>query len=245
MHPRLKAALIHLLLTACVLAAVFLGLLLTWFPSPYAAMLEPDRTLAVRVAITLFGGALLVAVVWKHGKRGLVFDLVVIVLLQCLGLGWSVMALKKSRPQYAVFAVDRFNILTERDRDSLIGSAPPDAPWRGPLLVAAQVPDDPAVYDRLLTETLFEGKPDIERRPEYWTDFDTARQAAWERAKPLKELAGVPAGELETLAERLDGVASELRFLPAIGPFGDFTAILDPDTSEPVALLRIDPWGPP
>lgn len=245
MPPRLKAAIVHLAVSALVLGLVLTLVVLAWYPPPWSVLLDIDRPLLVKLATVLAGGPLLVAVVWKAGKKGLKFDLVVIALLQLVALGFSVHELWMGRPLYAVFAVDRFNVVRAADLDELVGPAPPDARLLGPLFVTAQVPTDPKVRDRLLTETLFEGKPDIDRRPEFWTGFQETREQALAAGKPLQAVADAYPGEqaaITRLASEQGRAVTTLRFLPLVATGRDLVAVLHPDTAEVAAFLDVNPW---
>ena len=56
-------------------------------------------------------------------------------------------------------------------------AASDDKPLSGPLLVVATRPSDGAGLQKLLDETVFGGKPDIERRPEFWSRYEDASRA--------------------------------------------------------------------
>ncbi len=117
----------------------------------------------------------------------------------------------------------------------------------GPLLVAAARPKDPTAADRLLQETLFEGKPDIERRPEFWAPYASATRNVLTRARPLSTLAArrqLSAMKLKELAARLERPLNELGFLPLIGHGRDMSMIVDLADGTPLDVLDVDPWGP-
>jgi hypothetical protein len=190
---------------------------------------------------------LLTFVVYVPGKKSLKFDLSVIVLLQVSALVYGLYTIHSERPAYMVFALDRFNVVAGKDVD------PKEAeqygfdrkPWRGPLMVVAELPSDPQRRQKLTEETLFEGKPDIERRPEFWIDYDDGLPGVLEAAIPLDQLLVFrpPArAAIEAMARKAGQPVPNLRFLPVIGKNNDFALVLRPSDGSFVGAVATDPW---
>jgi hypothetical protein len=209
-----RAFLGHLAISAVVVGVACAAVLFFWYPAPYFEAAGASRVLRVLVAVDLVLGPALTLVVFKPGKKSLVFDMSCIAIMQLAAFVYGVTVLYGGRPYYNVFAVDRFHLLARADvaaaslEESFVALGKIGVkPARGPLLVAAVVPEDRERQQQLLAETVFEGKPDIERRPEFWHSFAEHAPAALAKAKPLAALRAAR-----------------------------------PEAAEPLGVLAVDPW---
>ena len=242
-----RAFLSHLALSAAVVGMVSALIFLVWYPDPYFTIKGAWDVLRVLVGVDLVLGPLLTLILFRPNKPGLALDVTMIALIQLAALIYGTSVIYQQRPYYAVFAVDRFEILARGDveRSAIAGTPFERKPAAGPVLAYAPTPTDVAEAQRLLQETVFEGKPDIERRPEFWKPFDTNKEAVLARARPLAELEGLSTATTEDLARRAESQGHEpssLVFVPVIGTRGAMTMILDPSTALPIAAVPIDPW---
>jgi hypothetical protein len=202
----------------------------------------------VLVGVDLVLGPTMTLILFRPGKRGLALDMTMVVLIQVSALLYGVSVIYTERPYYAVFAVDRLEVLAKRDvaASAIEGTTFADKPLVGPILAHAQVPTDPQAAQRLMEETLFEGKPDIERRPEFWQSFDEQRDTILARARPLSELAAQQPDrheEIGALSDSLGMNPDAISFIPVMGPHGALTMVIDSESAKPVAALSIDPWA--
>jgi hypothetical protein len=249
---RRRAFLGHLGISAAFVAVAFAAVFFLWYPHPYFKPAGAANIVRVLVFVDLCLGPLLTLVVFKPGKKSLVFDMSCIAIMQIAAFVYGVTVLYSGRPYYNVFAVDRFYLLAPADipaeyfRDELVAPERIGAkPALAPLLVAAVVPDDPARQQQLLTETVFEGKPDIERRPELWQPYAQQTAAALAKARPLSDLVAArpdAADRIAKFAARLERDVAELEFLPLVARGSDSAIVLDPATGEPLGVLDVDPW---
>ena len=250
---RRRAFATHLVLSAALVGAVCALIFFVWYPNPYFQAAGAWNVLRVLIGVDLVAGPLLTLIVFKPGKRGLAFDLWVIALVQLTALVYGVTVIYTERPYYTVFAGDRFFVLAHKDVDSTqvndreltaperIGAKP----FRGPLLVAATRPSDPAAMSRLVEETVFGGKPDIERRPEFWGPYVDGKEQILRRARPIADLQkqrphAVTA--IDRAAAQLGRAADTIVFLPIIAKNRDMAMLLDTVTGMPLAVLDVDPW---
>jgi hypothetical protein len=246
---RRRAFLTHLAASAAIVGTVCALIFFVWYPHPYFQAMGAWHVLRVLIGVDLVVGPLLTLIVFKPGKRGLKFDLCVIAILQLAALFYGAATIYRQRPYFTVFAVDRFYVLA---RDEVPGAqldAPGlaerlgDKPLIGPLLVVASRPSDTAGMQRLLDDTLA-GKPDIERRPEFWGRYaDGASQVAARAASADAFAARRPeAGPLiEAFARR--GVARDrLGFLPVVAKNRDLTLVVDTADGRLLDVLDLDPW---
>jgi len=244
---RARAGLNHLWPSLLALA-IFAGLVfLAWYPYPFRQFEQNGRfAMALVLAATLVGPAL-TWLVYKQGKRGLLFDLAVIILIQVAAFGWGARSLYQNRPYFMVFTVDRFEVLSEREVDpaAIADARFLDKPFSGPILLFANMPADPAAFQQLLREVMFEGKPDLQFRPGFWSLYPERKERVLEKSRPLAELRNERAdstGAIDRLVDRHGGNIAGLRFVPALIGDGQFAVILDAGTGEVADMLLIDPW---
>ena len=238
-----RAFLVHLLLSTLVVGTVCTIIFFVWYPGPYFDARGAWSILRVLVGVDLILGPTLTLILYKPGKPGLLFDLIVIAVIQLSALIYGTTVFYQERPYFTVFAVDRFQVLArgEVDETNVDLDELGDKPFVGPLLVAAVLPDDPAEFQRLLEEVLFEGKPDLERRPEYWRRYEERRSDVVARAMSLERLADARPGarrQIETLLRENPGLV----YLPLVSGGRDLAFVIDPETAMPVEIVAVDPW---
>ena len=98
-----RAALIHLwpsLLALTIAAGIILFM---WYPAPFLQLQESDAFAVLLILSAILIGPALTLFVYREGKRGLVADLIVIILIQLAAFGWGMHALYRDRPYFMVF----------------------------------------------------------------------------------------------------------------------------------------------
>jgi hypothetical protein len=243
---RKRAFLSHFCLSALIVLTVLTVILLLWYPPPFLQIVGAFDVIKILIAVDLILGPLLTLILFKPGKKGLMFDMSMVAALQLCALVYGVHTLYIERPYYTVFVVDRFQILAERDIDkaAISNEAFLHKPWSQPIYVAARMPNDPKERSRITEEIFFEGKPDVHQRPELWESYAAAANQVSAKARPLTDLVeqhpGV-ADQVETLIQN----NGELVYLPVMGRKHILTMVLDAVTLRPIDVIEVDPWGPP
>ena len=247
---RTRAFLTHLGFSATIVAIAFAVVFFVWYPHPYFQAAGGWHALQVLIGVDVVLGPILTLIVFKPGKKWLRFDLAFIVLVQLVALIYGVGVLYAHRPYFSVFAVDRFVLVARDDVDAAEWAATAkrlgSKPFVGPLRIVAKTPTDNAAMQRLIVETVFDGKPDIERRPEFWWPFDQYAAEVSAKAKPLGSLRGRGSeitGLIESLPSRLGLPESRLGVLPLVARNRDFSLVIDTATSQPLEVLDLDPWA--
>ena len=244
-----RAALTHLWPSLLVLAIIAGLVLFVWYPDPFLQFKANGKFSLVLIFCAGFIGPALTWLVYQPGKskRALVFDLVVITLIQTAAIAWGSFALYQNRPYFMVFTIDRFEVLSIRDvyRPTIIRPEFLDKPAIGPIVLYASMPTDPDGFQKLLQEVMFEGKPDLQFRPEFWSLYSQKQQLALQAARPLDELRiarpeSVKA--IDKLVNKNGGDITRFKFVPGIVQDFQFTAILDADSGELIETLTIDAW---
>lgn len=137
MLQRKQAFLIHLAASSLVLAAFAAWVLAVLYPSPLLQLQGGANILAIVVFVDLVLGPALTSVVYKPGKKTLLFDMAVIVAIQVAALGYGVFTIYSQRPLFLAFTLDRFMVVTAADL--LPGRVPADTSsrpaWQGNVQV--------------------------------------------------------------------------------------------------------------
>ena len=239
---RKNAFLIHLGLSALVVGTVIVLVMLFWYPPPWMQVIGAANVLGILVAVDLIVGPCLTLLLYRPYKPGLLFDLCMIGLVQLAALVYGVHTVYQERPYYVVFVKDRFEVLAYKDVDAqdIKDEALRRKDWRLPVMAIASMPADPVERNRVLEETLFEGKPDIHARPEFWRPYAGNSAEVLAGSKPVTELLDWR----PDLADEFGADISADRFVyaPVMGRKRVFSLVLDKSTGQPVELVDIDPW---
>jgi hypothetical protein len=107
-------------------------------------------------------------------------------------------------------------------------------------MAIASLPTDSDARNRVLEETLFEGKPDIHARPEFWRPYADNTAEVLAGAKSINELLNWLPGLADDIGA--DVAADNLVYAPVMGRKKVFALILDKSTGRPVRLVDVDPW---
>jgi len=245
---RIRAFLTHLAISASVVGAALAIIFFVWYPAPYFQVAGAWNVVKVLVTVDMIVGPLMTLMLFRSGKPGLLFDLSVIALIQVTALGYGLTVIYSERPYFVVFAVDRFEVLARKDVDesTITDDRLRQKAWAEPIYVAATLPDTLEAQQQLINDIL-DGKPDIERRPEFWSPYAEHTGEVMEKATPLAELGRErPDATKYTnhiIAAHEDG--ERLSGVPVIGKHGVYVLVIEPEHKKPVGLIPIDPWIPP
>ena len=242
-----RAALSHLWPSLLVLATLAVIILFTWYPYPFRQFGDSGKFAALLILAAVGLAPALTWFVYKQGKRGLLFDLWVIVIIQLAAIAWGTYSLYQSRPYFMVHTIDRFEVFSKRDVDvtQVTDSRFLDKPLAGPILLYANMPSDPVAYQKFLKEVMFEGKPDLQYRPEFWSLYAERQKLALEKSRPLEDLRNARPesfSAIDQLVNKSGGDIGQLRFVPALLTNGQFAVILDANNGDVAGMLMIDPW---
>ena len=249
MKPRERAGVIHLALSAAVAVAVFVPIYFVWYPGVLFGAAGGLRLFLLIAGINVAIGPLITFLIFVPGKRGLVFDLWVIAILQIGALGYGVWVLFDSRPAYIVFVKDRFELVRANQiPDELLAEARggiyAHSPLAGPRLVAARWPIDREESTRLMLASI--AGIDIQFFPRHYVAYAADRAVALAKSQPLAQLRRLNprrAAEIDRLLERLQRREDEVRFLPMrAGKAVDLTVLLDARNGDVLRIAQLRPW---
>ena len=243
---RIRAAAIHLLISAAIAglaAALVFGL---WYPGAYRLLAGGRDLFLLVTSVDVVLGPLLTFTVfnlkkgWPHLRR----DLMIIGAVQLFALAYGLHAVYGARPVAMVFEVDRFRViaanqvyLPELEVAQLeYQRLPMTGPW---MLGTRRAKDGDERND-----ALFMGAQgiDLAQRPSFWQPYAASTADALAHSRPLALLLSkYPAYAAATKDQlREQGVDERAaRFLPVMARGGDWVAILD-NTGRLVHYVPVD-----
>ena len=245
---RWKAASIHLAISVAVGLLVFALLFLVWFPQPYFEAAGGQHLILVLLGVDLVLGPVLTLVLFKSGKKGMLFDLWMIGIVQASALVFGLHVITQARPVFIVAAIDRFNVVAASDLDPVDLAkgrkrAFKTLSWTGPRLVAARVPTDPVERSKLMDSGIA-GK-DIQAYPEYYVDYESEAQTVLAHSENLGILRSTSPAAVPIVNKWLakqHRSESDVVWVPVVARISSLTMLLDAKTGEVLGAVPIDPW---
>lgn len=231
---RLQAFLINAL-AFVLLAAALVGLALWLNPGPLFHANGVMAPLSLTLILAAIVGPGLMLFLFRPGKKGLMIDVTVLILLQVLIWGFGARLVWQERPAWLVIALDRIVMLRagEVDASAVGASVRPPAPG-DPRLVVARLPDDPDRQQEIMFGTI-QGGPDIDRLPELY-DLPGAADRTEMQARSRKDDI-LPAEAIKLARDR-----AELVLVPLVGSRADLLVGLDTRDWQITHWWNIDPW---
>lgn len=140
---RYLAAFYHLLISFVVFIGLAYLVVFVWYPDFFYTIEGGWQGMRIIIAVDLVLGPMLTLVIFKAGKPGLKFDLACIGLLQGVCLAAGVYVVATERPTHFVFYDGHFYTASS-DTFEEYGLMPPETQSLSPVMVIAQLPDDPS-----------------------------------------------------------------------------------------------------
>ncbi len=241
---KIKASLIHLLISMAVVGALLAFIFLYWYPG-LAKVSGLMTIVLIMIAIDLVLGPLLTFVVYKPGKPKLAFDLAMIGLFQISALAYATHTIYEGHPLYITYSVDRFTIITanEIDPNKAVLDQFKKSKLAGPSIAFAKIPENKELADKIMLEVVLEGAPDIDKRPKLYEPIEDHLEAVFSRSIDTKKLLANEDTKREFM-EFIDkhGDIKDFAFLPLTGQGKDVIWALSKKTGKPVDIININPW---
>lgn len=242
---KLKAASIHLGISAVIVGSFLLFARLVWYPTPFFEISGLLSIILILLGVDLILGPLLTLVVFKPAKPTLKFDLSVIALIQLAALGYGAYTIYQAHPLYVAYSGDRFTAVNANEVSPAQAKYPElqVSTLASPSVVYVQKPTDLAEMSRVTMEVL-SGKPDIDARPEYYEPFAKFAAQVMEKGLSPTQLSSTPQNQqkLTAFLQRHGKTAADYAYLPLVGKEKDVLWVWDKATQQPVGTLDIDPW---
>ena len=249
MPPRLRAALIHLTLSATVAAAVFLPIYFFWYPDVLFESAGGRDLFLLIVGVDVALGPLITLIIFKPGKKGLLFDLVVIGMVQAAALTYGVYVLFESRPVHIAFVIDRFEIVRANgfppgELDKARAKGYDKLSWTGPTLVGVKMPTDPDEQFKLMISG-FAGV-DAQYYPRYYVPYADVRGDVAKQARALETLRKrnpQRAGEIAQVLAAIGRKEGDVKFVPLRAGKNDLAVFVDAKSGEILKITSLFPWA--
>ena len=247
-RTRLRAAGIHLALSALVAAvagALVFGL---WYPFPYREISGGRDLFQLVVSVDVVLGPLITFAVFNLAKprKELRRDLAVVALLQLAGLAYGLWTVHLARPVHMVFEMDRFRVVHQVEIPSdLLQQVPAGielAPLGGPTLLTLR-PFRNERENMDLTLAALQGIP-LSARPDLWQSYEAGRADVLQAAKPVAQLMSrfpQRAAEIDEAVRAGGGDPARAAYLPLIARKADaWTVLLDAGTARVLGYVPLD-----
>lgn len=236
---KLKAAFIHLFVSAVLVILSYLIVTQFWYPAPFFSATGVSQIFILIVIVDLVLGPLLTFIVYRKNKETLVTDLCVIALLQISALAYGLYSVYEARPVWIVYIIDRFELVQANE---LIDDPahPMTLPTMGPEYRYVDITTS-STSERLeifTTETTYGISPI--QRPKFYRDFAEAKPLIIRRSLSLEDLNQYN-DRLKTEAV-LQAYPNADGFLPLVAS-KDMTVLIDKQSGgSVVAVVDLRPW---
>ncbi len=172
MYNKLKAAGLHLLISAIVIGSFLLIVYFIWYPYPFYITEGLSHITIILLGVDLVLGPLMTLILYRKGKKYWLFDLSIVLILQLSAFAYGAVTIAEGRPVYIVFATDVFKTVPPSliDTHDLKDKSLDYSLLSTPIYIYAIAPSDPKEREKLMWSALEEGK-DIELLPEYYQNY--------------------------------------------------------------------------
>ena len=158
---RKQAFLTHISISLCIFFILAYLIVFQWYPSFYFEHDGGDRGLLTIFVVDVILGPGLTLLVFKQGKKGLKFDMTMILLFQVVALSWGIKSVYLSRPSATVFYHGQFACLSQDDiAPEVLGRLSKNSS-SGPVLALLRRPDTLVKYSDFLNKAYFANSSEI------------------------------------------------------------------------------------
>lgn len=243
MPVRIKAFLIHGLISVCIALLVIGLVFFIWYPAPLAKAVGVTHVFLIMLVIDVILGPVLTLLVYKQGKKTLVFDLTVIAIIQVSALGYGLWTISQGRPAWVVFNVDRFDSVRINEIDNRnINKAKLE--YRSPSLlfpqwVASVAPKNIEANNTVTFEAIFSGI-DIAQRPNLYVSLKSQNKILKKKTIPLDQLYSY--NNHNSVDIILKKYPQATGYLPLKANAVDMTVLINKEKGEVIKTVDLRPW---
>jgi len=230
---RIRAGLLHLALSAVLATVIVLLISRLWYPDELFALARGRDIFFLLLTVDIVLGPTLTLVVFDVRKRWreLGRDLAVIGALQLGAMIYGLSVVLGGRPAYVVYNAGQFNVVLADElspgaassrvpvpASSTASVVTPDAPWWGPQLVGARLPQGNDERNDILFSSAA-GGADVFEMPRYFVPYDEVRAEVARRSRTVAELARELRRSERIVSEaarRVGGDGKDVGLLPVV-----------------------------
>jgi len=247
MSSRNRAFLWHLSCSATIGICSLMLVFLVWYPAPLHTAVGVTEIFLIVLAVDVILGPCLTWTVARPGKKRhlLIFDLSIIISVQCAALIYGLSTVAEGRPSWLVLNVDRVDLVRAFEIDTRnLDKAKPEyrhVPWGRPQWVFAEMPTNIEELNTLTLESGF-GGPDLFQRPEYFRPItDPARMPVIrDKAEPLEKLEKF--NSPEAVATQLARYPEADAWMPIRCNVQSMVVLLRKESGEILGIVDLNPW---
>lgn len=233
----------HLSVSLFVALLAIIIVFVFWYPSPINKALGVTHIFLMMLAIDVVIGPILGWFVYKEGKKSLKFDLMVIIFLQMIALGYGIYSIAQARPAWLVFNVDRFELVknNEIDRSHIIKAKPEyqSSPFLKPEYVAVKNIENKKEKNELMMQEIFKGVS-LAQRPELYQPLDLAKGEIQKRCQKLDIL--IQFNEQNDVNKILAKFPQATAWLPLQTHSIDMVVLINKEKAGVVEIVDLRPW---
>ncbi len=245
MKLRIKAAAIHLgisIVIGLLTAALVFGV---WYPGKFSVAINVSSIFIILLVVDVCLGPLITLIIFNPQKKELKLDLAIIAVIQLVALAYGVNTVFQGRPVYAVFNIDRFDLVRANDladEDLLLAADEfKSRPAWGVDYIIAVRPESPDERQKLLFDAL-EGKKDLPFIPKYYRRYENHLEYIKTKIRPLDELTAFnpdKSAAIDAVKQKYGGSAG---YLPMRADSEDLTILVDTGSAKILEVLELKPW---
>lgn len=233
----------HLSVSLFVALLAIIIVFVFWYPSPINKALGVTHIFLMMLAIDVVIGPILGWFVYKEGKKSLKFDLMVIIFLQMIALGYGIYSIAQARPAWLVFNVDRFELVknNEIDRSHIIKAKPEyqSSPFLKPEYVAVKNIENNKEKNELMMQEIFKGVS-LAQRPELYQPLDLAKGEIQKRCQKLDIL--IQFNDQNDVNKILAKFPQATAWLPLQTHSIDMVVLINKEKAGVVEIVDLRPW---
>jgi hypothetical protein len=243
---RTKIALRNLYISQTLIIIFLLFAYFIWFPHSFTQLGGFNKTALMLIFADLILGPLLVFIIFKEGKKYLMFDINVLLTIQIGAFAFGAYSLYLKHPAYVVFTGDRFsltNVSAIYPQQAFLSGIKAHF-FSAPKLVVATLPKDAKTQSDLILDIVFNQTPDIDRRPEYYKplelqDFKTLLS----KSIPVERLLLNNEEKFTAFYDQYGGKPSDYAYFSLSGNNKkNVIWIFNRQSLQPVGIVDSDPW---
>lgn len=243
MSKRIKFFINHLAISFFIALIVIGVVFFLWYPSPLAKAVGVTTVFLMLLCIDVIIGPLLSFFVYKEGKKTLIMDLTVIILMQISALAYGVYSIAQGRPAWIVYYYDQFELVTNKDlAQDRIQQAQPDyqtPSWFKPKIVAVQQRKTDEETKRDMIEVLTTGIP-VFMRPERYVPFEQESRTILKSSQKLEKLEQF--NNPQKVQKILAKYPQANGWLPLNATDKSMTVLINKEKGEVVKIVDLRPW---
>lgn len=252
MKKKIRAGLMHFLISLFFVSIIFFIVLLFLYPHPYFEIMEVDRLLLVLALVDVCIGPTLTFIIFNAEKKWLKFELAFIAILQLSALAYGAHTVFSGRPVFLVFDENGFTLVSSYQIPEIELKKTPYSTlsMTGPKLVGAKIPSAMDERKKYVAD-VFKEHIDLPRMLQYHVPYETVIVDVKKKMAPLDRLLSQSStGETAKAQAMLENMTlkdhlrlDELGYLPMLVQDRRVTIIVRRSDASIVKFLSIEPIG--